>query len=450
MSSGTRSGGFGRVPTWPAALLLAALVAGCGGSGGGDGPQGSAQCDLDSQKTWLRGYMRDWYYWSGSAPNPEPAGFATLADYFGALKYASYPGYGIEPWSYYQDTASYNQFFAEGRTLGYGLFVNGSERQLPLKVRMTEPLSPAATAGLLRGDTIVSVNGVAAADLIAGNFAVLNPARAGDRITVVADTATGRRSVVLTAIEYELTPVPAARVLDIGDGRRAGYLVLKDFITQAETPLAGALADFRAAGASELILDLRYNGGGRISTANQLASQIVGALHQGKVFATLRYNAAHQGSNRDFTLTTAPAPAFARVVVLTGPRSCSATELLVNGLAPYAQVVTVGDTSCGKPYGFNPQASCDNTFSVVNFRAVNASGEADYDTGIAPDCAQADDFERAFGDPAETLTATALGYLRSGSCPAAASGRAGALAAPAPRARSGLVEPGERRGMSAD
>jgi len=447
MVAAARSGGFDKAMTRAAALLLALLLASCGGGGGNDGPQGSAQCDIDSQKTWLRGYMRDWYYWSTSAPNPEPAGFATLADYFGALKYASYPRYGVEPWSFYQSSASYNQFYAEGRTLGYGLFVNGNERQLPLKVRLTEPLSPAAAAGLLRGDTIVSIDGVAAADLITGDFAMLSPARAGERITVVADTASGRRTMVLTAADYELAPVPTSRVLDVGDGRRAGYLVVKDFITQAEAPVARALADFRAAGASELILDLRYNGGGRISVANQLASQIVGALHPGQVFATLRYNAAHQDSNRDFRFSSAPAPAFARVLVLTGSRSCSATELLINGLAPYAQVVTVGGASCGKPYGFNPVASCENTFSVVNFRAVNARGEADYDAGITPDCAQADDFERALGDPAETLTAAALGYLRSGSCPAAASARAGEMAE---RPRSGFVEPGERRGMSAD
>ena len=448
MVARAREAGFGGAAGQAAAVLLAALLAGCGGGGGGgDAPQGSAQCDVDSQKTWLRGYMQDWYYWSGVAPDPAPAAYPTLAAYFGARKFTAYPRYGTEPWSYFQDTASYNQFFAEGRSLGYGLFVNGSERQLPLRVRLTEPRSPAAAAGLLRGDTIVSINGVAAADLVNGDFSVLDATRAGDRITVVVDTASGRRSVVLTAAEFALTPVPVSRVLDVGNGQRAGYLVVKDFITQAETPVAAALADFRAAGASELIIDLRYNGGGRISTATQLASQVVGALQSGQVFTTLKYNAAHQGSNRNFTFAQAPAPAFPRVVVLTGSRTCSAAELLVNGLAPYAEVVTVGGTSCGKPFGFNPVASCENTFSVVNFRAVNARGLAEYDAGIVPDCPQADDFQRALGDPAETLTATALGVLRTGSCPVAASSRAGAMAAPA---RPTLVEPGERRGMSAD
>ena len=124
-------------------LWAALLVAACGGGGGGE------SCDLASQQNGLRGYMLDWYYWSGLSPNPDPAGYSTLQSYFDALKYTSYPGRGVEPWSYYQDSASYNQFFSEGQTLGYGLFVNGNERQLPLKVRMTEPQSPAAAAASL-------------------------------------------------------------------------------------------------------------------------------------------------------------------------------------------------------------------------------------------------------------------------------------------------------------
>ena len=436
---------FERGWKWSAMAAAVLLLAACGGGGGA--PSGSASCDVASQKDWLRGYMLDWYYWSGSSPNPEPAGYATLAAYFDALKYANYPGRGdgIDPWSNYQDSASYNQFFTEGQTLGYGLFVNGNERQLPLRVRMTEPQSPAAAAGLVRGDSIVSVNGVAAADLITGGFAVLNPAQAGEQLTVVADTATGRQTFVLSAAVYTLTPVPTTQVLTLTNGSKAGYVVLKDFITQAEAPLSTALASFRAAGATELIVDLRYNGGGRISTANHLASQIVGAVHGGKVFTSLVYNAAHQGSNSSVTLGTAPGPAFGRVVVLTGPRTCSASALVVNGLAPHVDVVTIGGTSCGKPYGFSPVASCGNVFSVVNFRANNARGLADYDSGIAPSCAVADDFTGTLGEPAETLTNAALGYLQTGNCPVAAA----PARASTPQSRR-FVEPGERQGMTTD
>lgn len=428
-----------------AAAVAALSLAACGGGSDGGAPTGATSCEPAAQKDWLRAYMQDWYLWSGSAPNPEPGGYPTLAAYFEALQFQGAGAVPADRWSYLQDSASYNQFFAEGRTMGYGIFVNGLELELPLRIRMVEPQSPAAAAGLQRGDLIVSVNGRSAADMVAANdFSVFSAAKEGDVLTLVIERGGVQSTAGVTATTYSLTPVPVAQVLTLADGTKAGYVVLKDFITQAEAPLAAALADFRAANATELIVDLRYNGGGRVSTANALASQIAGAAHQGKTFTQLRYNAAHQASNSTFVFAAAPGPAFGRVVVLTGPRTCSASELVVNGLKPHVQVVTVGGTTCGKPFGFNPVESCSTTFSAVNFQAYNAADQGDYYDGIAPTCAAADTFTGALGDPAEALTAAAAGYLESGSC--AIAGSAETKRALAARARRGS-EPGERPGM---
>lgn len=429
-----------------AAIPLVLALSACGGGAGG-GAAGSAACDTGAQQTWLRDYMLDWYYWSGASPNPDPAGYTSVQGYFDALRFQGAGAVPADRWSYLTSSASYNQFYGEGRTMGYGLFVNGIELELPLKVRMTEPLSPAAAAGLQRGDTIVSINGRSAEDLVdANDFTALSPAGEGEQITVVVDSGGGPRSVVLTAATYTLTPVPVSAVLDLPGGAKAGYVVLKDFITQAEEPLRLAFESFRSAGATELIIDLRYNGGGRVSTANFLASQVVGAVRSGQLFTELRYNARHTASNSQYRYGDAPGPAFGRVVVLTGPRTCSASELVVNGLAPHANVVTIGAATCGKPFGFSPVESCSTVFSAVNFQSYNAAGQGDYYAGIGASCAAEDGFDRDFGDPAESLTAAATSYLASGSCPVASSGaRARALAA-GQRARQG-VEPGERRGM---
>ncbi len=443
---------FRRLLSLGATLAAAVLLAACGGGGGGSSG-GSAACDVASQKDWLRGYMLDWYYWTGLSPNPDPAGYATVDAYLNALRYANYPGARgpLDPWSYVQDSASYNQFFAEGRSTGYGFSVNGIEAQLPLKVRYVEPLSPAG-ARLVRGDVIKAINGIPDATLVAqfaaSNTAILNGS-AGQQITLDIERNGTPQRVTLTAADYPLTPVPASATLTAGTAK-VGYIVLKDFIVQAEPELSARLSAIKAAGATDLIIDLRYNGGGRISTANLFASEVVGPRG---TFTTLQYNSKQQASNRSFTLAASSAPGvFNRVVVLTGPRSCSASELLINGLRPYAQQVsTIGATSCGKPYGFNPVDSCGNTFSIVNFKAVNAQGLGDYEAGIAPTCAVAEDFSGAFGDPAEKLTAAALGYLQTGSCPATAAApntdRARALAVRLQRAGA---EPGERRGMTAD
>lgn len=104
-------------------------------------------------------------------------------------------------------------------------------------------------------------------------------------------------------------------------------------------------------------------------------------------------------------------------MILNGRRTCSASELLANGLRPYVEVVILGESTCGKPVGFTPVDHCDSTVSAVNFEAVNARGEGRYYSGLAPTCAVAEDF------------AGALGYLSS------AAGRSWPL--PGQRAMSG-------------
>lgn len=427
------------------------LVAGCGGNDDGLPLSGGApSCDVATQKTWLRNYMTDWYYWSGQSPSPDPGPYATVPDYFGALLFTGAAGVPADRWSYIESSASFNQFFGEGRTLGYGVSVNGLELQLPLRVRYVEPLSPAATAGLARGDVISSVNGRTAAELVAADdFSAFTPAQAGDVLTLVIDAAGGPKTVTLTAGSFALTPVSATRLLTLSTGAKAGYLVLKDFITQAEAPLDDAFAQFRAAGATEMILDLRYNGGGRVSTAAVLATEVTGSARLDQVFANLSFNSRQSASNGSYRLGSVPGAAFNRIVVLTGARTCSASELVVNGLKPYATVVTIGDATCGKPVGFQPRPSCGNTFNAVNFAATNAQGVGGYYDGIAATCSVADTFTGVMGDPAEALTGAAVAYLQSGSCPVAglaARERSARLVQRAAR----QAEPGERRSMWAD
>jgi hypothetical protein len=405
------------------ALLLALFQAGCGGGGGG-----ATSCALTDQKSWLAGFMNDRYFWYALEPRPDPAAFDGIVGFFSALLYQGgapeFPD--KDRWSFSQTTESFDQFFGEGKSLGYGVSVAGLEvagqPDAPLRVRYVEPASPAA-GKVARGEAVVSINGKTASEMIAGNdFSLLTPSQAGDVIDLaLRDAAGAERHVSVSAAVFTLTPVSTSAVLATPRGTKVGYVVLKDFIAQASASLDAAFAQFKSAGVHELVLDLRYNGGGLVSVADDLASYAIAANAVDQPFAALIYNDKHQDRNTVWRFgARAAALGVARVYVLTGQRTCSASELVINGLAPFVNVVRVGDTTCGKPVGFNPQANCGTTFSAVEFESRNAQGVGRYFDGLAPNCPVADDLDHALGDPAERLTATALNHIDTGACPTSA------------------------------
>lgn len=420
--------------TWPAsalrnglgALSLAVLVA-CGGHD--DGPLIAGACDTTSRQAGLQSYFDDWYFWYALSPRPVPGSVPTLDGYFQALLYAGTdPNFPADRWSFHQSTESFNRFFGDGQSMGYGLSVAAIEvttpapqPSAPLYVRHVEPLSPAAQAGVVRGDRIVSINGRTAADMIAANdFAALNAAAPGDTLQLVLANTGGQRTLAVSAGVYALTPVPQSTVVTSPGGRKMGYLIVKDMISQAGTPLASAFQFFASQAVTELVIDLRYNGGGLVSMARDLASYVRSATTpRPATFASLLYSDKRSANNAAF-LFNAPADALTlgRVYVLAGPRTCSASEQVINALRPYIDVVLLGDTTCGKPVGFNPaQDACGETFSVVTFETVNALNEGRYFDGFDPRCAIAEDFTKPLGALDEPLLAAARNHADGIGCP---------------------------------
>lgn len=439
-------------------VTLAALLAGCGGGGtvsyDNGQPSTGGSCTVADQQDWLRGYMDDRYFWYASHPDPDPFNYATVDSYFTALLYnGTVSPFPADRWSFSEPDATHQRFFGDGQNLGYGLFVAGLEVQghpdQPLRVRYVEPQSPAALAGLQRGDTLLSVNGRAASDMVANSdFSALTANNVGDAIDVIYSDLAGAQHVAhLSATVYDLTPVSDTAVFIEQSGRHTGYLMVKDFINQAVPLMESAFANFKAQGVDDLVVDLRYNGGGLVSAADSLASYIGGSRTGGGVFASLLYNDRHQDQNQSFRFSTlASALGVNRVYVLTGQRTCSASELVINGLRPYIDVVAIGDTTCGKPVGFNPVSYCGTTYNVVDFEAVNANNEGRYFNGLQPTCAVADDLDHPLGDPQEGLLQAARSYALFGSCPTGTA-RAQIQSWQRPAPRPSLRLEGERSGM---
>ncbi len=213
------------------------------------------------------------------------------------------------------------------------------------------------------------------------------------------------------------------------DGRKVGYLFFRNFVRPSEAALNEAFTALKAAGATELVLDLRYNGGGLVDVAVQLASLIGGARTSSQVMINWAFNDRIAASSNRVTrfLETPPQTLnLQRLVVITTRASASASELIINSLRPYLPVTVVGDTTYGKPVGQYSFTFCEKVLVPVVFSLKNVNNEGDFFTGIPADCAAGDDLAHQLGDPAEASYAEALTVIRTGACSARAEGAAAA------------------------
>jgi len=422
------------------ALMLVATLGGCGGGGGGGTTPASSGstadalaglpetpgCMLLDRRNFLADQFRTQYLYNDLTPVVDPVPDQGLAAYFSASLFKGNERTPADRFSGYQTTDSYNQFFGEGKTLAYGLSVAGQEVQgrpdLPLYIRDVTPNSPAAVAGVQRGDRVQRLNATPAEDAIAKfDFAMLTPQQVGQELELQLERQGVMRTVRMAATVHDVVPVRLGRVITLPNGRKMGLVRFNSMITLAEADLAAYFTQFRDQGATEVVLDLRYNGGGSVAVGARIASMAAGTKADGQVYAVLRNNAQLQSSNTTYRFsTTVSWPGVQRVYVLSGLRTCSASEQMVAGLRGVGiDVVQIGSTTCGKPVGFRPRDHCGLTYSLVNFDSVNARGEGGYYSGFAATCRVAEDFTKAMEDQTEPLTAAAIRHASGQGCPSA-------------------------------
>lgn len=414
------------VPRAALVLLAAGLLASCGGGGGESSasssgyPSGPVSCSVDGQKVWLRDYMNDQYFWYDKQGTPNESA-TSLGAYLNSLLFKP-----KDRFSNAQSAAAFTQSSVEGKFTGYGVSWAYEDAALTvLKVRLIEPLSPLAAAGVVRGDTIVSIDGLTPAQITAGQLPPVSTAGV-TRDFVLKNAAGVQRTLPVQSAIFSVSPVIKAEVLTASNGNKVGYLMYQQFLGTGSAALGQAFDKFRAAEVKDLILDLRYNLGGFTDQARNLASMAGGTAVNGKVFTNYTFNAKQTAKNfaEIFNARLAPGAALVdinNVVVITSFDTASASELVINSLRPFKKVTTIGSTTRGKPYGFRTTADvCGLVYNAVNVELSNAAGFADYSDGFAATCPVADDLTRQFGDPTEGRTAAALGYITTGACPVAA------------------------------
>ncbi len=412
-------------------------------------------CPLAEEQSWLRQHVRNTYLWNDLTPDRSPDGFTSLRTYWDSLLFQGNTVIPKDRFSSYSTTETFSRYYGEGITLGYGVSVAGLEvagqRDAPLFVRYVEPKSPAANAGIRRGDEVLAMNNQLASEAVANDdFSALNAMTEGEQLSLVLKRGNDVWSVTVTSALFYLTPVQHPQVFQTSRGA-VGYVYVQSMTSQTESRLQEAFARFRQEAVSDVILDLRYNGGGLVSVGGRLASYVAGSYGQGQVYAELKYNAQQSNRNQRYTFSNPGGwSGLTRVMVLAGRRTCSASEQLINGLRGIGVQVTVfGETTCGKPVGSSPTANCGNTFSLVNFTSVNRLGFGGYFDGFSPTCSVPDDVRMPLGHPQEGLLAAALSFAETRICPSRPPSAQARAAAPRARIQT-KPEPGSIQDMIPD
>lgn len=462
-----------------AILAMAALLSGCGGSDGGSTttgggttatptPTATAGCTLRERQDWVAAQIREWYLFPDTLPaSLSPTGYATVDDYIDALTATARAQRKDRYFTYLTSIKEETAYNNAGASAGFGIRLALDQSGRRLFSAESFEGAPALAAGIDRGTEIVAigttsanlrtVSAIVAADGTSGLTAALGPDTVGTtRALSIADAA-GTRTVTVTKADFTLLPVSTrygAKIIDDG-GRRVGYLNLRTFIRTAEPALRAAFADFRAKGVTNIIVDLRYNGGGLIETAELMGDLLGGGRATSEVFdyVTFRTEKASNNTTRFF----APQPesiAPTKIAFIGTGGTASASELVINAFTPYlhTNAALIGTNTYGKPVGQIglDRAACDDRLRVVALATQNAARNGNYYNGLASTveatCQAGDDIAYQLGDPLEASTRQALNFLAGRSC-TAITGDASARSVQTSAARRELLSP-DRPGVA--
>ncbi len=409
-------------------VLLALLVSACGGGGGGGG--GALGCTVAVQKQAIRDIMTEWYFFNDEPEQQQKYvdldinDFATAEALLAFLRYR--PQQFDRNFSFLTTTASDQQFFGEGQFVGFGFGSKFVDSPVNSDLRFTQVFagSPAEAAGIQRGFRLLEIDGrtIAVINQVEGLGVALGPNDIGVTRTLrIRDLASGEFQVTVSKALVTLDPIPLSTVIDIG-GAPVGYLDLRSFISTADSELDQIFASFEAQSVTAVVIDLRYNGGGLLSTEERLADLLGGFVANSQVASETRFNSAKAALNSvdRFQARAGSLSLLQQVVFITTGSSASASELILNSMRPHTVVTVVGSDTFGKPVGQSGFGYCDDALLLrpVTFETVNALGEGQFFAGLPADCAAADELGFVVGDPAEASLAAALTVIETGACPA--------------------------------
>ncbi|WP_345948102.1 S41 family peptidase [Mucilaginibacter sp. PAMB04274] len=423
-----------------------------------------SSCKKDKKDDDLReiayDFAKDVYLWNDALPSKEAfnptrfSGGSDLAnlqaeiDAFSQIKINSTTGKPYEYDKDYPGTAKYSYIDkgqaaaavgGVGGDFGFGLSLI-SQSPVDIRVRYVYPNSSAATQGLARGYKVTAVNDVV---VTASGIAAINQALGANSIKLSGTRNDGTTfTATVTRGSYTVNPVIKATTITSATGKKVGYFAFSRFtvISNAQAKIDEAFSKFASDNIEELVVDLRYNGGGAVETSEYLANYMVPAAKNNTLMFTETYNANMQAGNHPYLSSKYDVKAgefkkennsynfskkgnleLKRVIFLVTDNTASASELLINNLKPVLPqgVKLVGQTTYGKPVGFFGLDVGDYDMYLAEFESRNAEGKADFYQGMIPGgnfegALVDDDVTHDFGDRNETMLKVALNYIDKG------------------------------------
>lgn len=432
----------------------------------------ASRSELTKDSIYL--YAKETYYWNDQMPNYEsfkPRTYASNSAVLDAIR--ALPGTGKPFWttatdpvprekySFLDDGSLASELGGVSGDFGFSVFYNNSE---DLRIKYVSPGSPAAAAGLKRGYRITKLNNrTELSSTVDANLNFVSNAVFGNgssvSMTVVKPDAS-EQSLTVSRASYANNPIFLSKVIEYG-GKKVGYLVYNSFTTNSRENLATAIGDLYSKGATELVLDLRYNGGGSVATADVLTNLIspigipskqqimyttywtksmqegkatilanqfiigndgkpmpfTGGVHgQYATYADIDYRPTANAGNVELFEKQGSAD-FKKIYFLVLRNTASASELVINSLkgvmAP-SDIKVIGQKTYGKPVGFFGIKIDKLELYVPQFETKNQKNEGGYYDGMPVDFSVADDVTKDFGDPTERLLAAALNYSQKG------------------------------------
>ena len=442
-----------------AVLGITAMLSACGG--GGTSPSATAgatptptattagTCSLRDRQDWAAAQLREWYLFPDTLPaSLDPSGYATVEDYIDALTATARSQRKDRYFTYLTSIKSEDAYYASGSSAGFGIRLSTDAAAGRLFVSEAFEGAPALAAGIDRGteilaigasaDTLRTVADIIAAQGAAGITDALGPSTAGTTRVLRISDAAGTRVVTVAKADYSLDPVSnryGAKVI-VDGGRTVGYLNLRTFISTADGALRNAFASFRSQGVTDVVVDLRYNGGGLIATA-ELMSDLLGAARSTSDvvdYVTFRSEKTASNTTRYFS-PQLQSVAPMRIAFIGTGGTASASELVINAFIPYlhTRAGLIGTNTYGKPVGqiALDRSQCDDRLRVIAFALQNSARQGAYYNGLAQtveaSCQAGDDLTRQLGDPQEGSTRQALDFIAGKPCTPIAAGTSSTL-----------------------